>query len=224
MNMTDYETARRTFRLQVPEDYEFTRDVVEHWAAQHPGKLALVAVDERGEHRREISFGELATRLAARRQRPRGARRHGGRARVRDAPAHPRVVRAAARHVPPRRRADAGHDALHGARHRPAHRARAGHGRRRRRGGRGEARRGARAVHVAAPRDRRRHARRGRLRALRRAARARQRRRADRARHARRRPAAPLLHVGHGRGAEDGAAHARLMGAATRSRRASGRT
>ena len=56
MNMTDYEDARRTFRLQVPEDYEFTRDVVEHWAAQHPGKLALVAVDPRGEDRREITL------------------------------------------------------------------------------------------------------------------------------------------------------------------------
>ena len=60
MNMTDYEAARRTFRLHVPDDYEFTRDVVEHWAAQHPGKLALVALDPRGEGRREISFGELA--------------------------------------------------------------------------------------------------------------------------------------------------------------------
>ena len=44
----------------MPEDYEFTRDVVERWAAQHPGKLALVAVDARGEGRREISFGDLA--------------------------------------------------------------------------------------------------------------------------------------------------------------------
>src|SRR3954467_4237784 len=61
MNMTDSEAARRTFRLQVPPDYEFTRDVVEHWAAQHHGKLALVAVDERGEGRREITFGDLAS-------------------------------------------------------------------------------------------------------------------------------------------------------------------
>ncbi|MDX6618470.1 MAG: acetyl-CoA synthetase, partial [Gaiellales bacterium] len=61
MNMTDYEAARKTFRLQVPGDYEFTRDVVERWAAQHPGKLALVAVGAHGGHRREISFGELAT-------------------------------------------------------------------------------------------------------------------------------------------------------------------
>ena len=58
--MTDYETTWRTFRLHVPDDYEFTRDVVEHWAAQHPGKLALVALDPRGEGRREISFGDLA--------------------------------------------------------------------------------------------------------------------------------------------------------------------
>ncbi len=60
MNMTDYETTCRTFRLHVPDDYEFTRDVVEHWAAQHPGKLALVALDPQGEGRREISFGDLA--------------------------------------------------------------------------------------------------------------------------------------------------------------------
>ncbi len=36
MNMTDYEETRRTFRLHVPDDYEFTRDVVEHWAADAP--------------------------------------------------------------------------------------------------------------------------------------------------------------------------------------------
>ena len=171
--MTDYEATCRTFRLHVPDDYEFTRDVVEHWAAQHPGKLALVALDPRGEGRREISFGELATRLAARRQRARGARHHRRRAGVRDAPAHPRVVRAAARDVPPRRDPDAGHDAVHGSRHRPAHRARAGHDRRRRRRGRRQARDGARPVLVAAPRDRRRRTGGGRRRALRRPARAR---------------------------------------------------
>ncbi len=72
MNMTDYETARRTFRLHVPDDYEFTRDVVEAWAAQHPGKLALVALDPRGEGRREITFGELAAASRTRRERARG--------------------------------------------------------------------------------------------------------------------------------------------------------
>ena len=34
MNMTDYAETRRTFRLDVPEDYEFTRDVVDAWAAR----------------------------------------------------------------------------------------------------------------------------------------------------------------------------------------------
>ena len=177
--MTDYESAYRSFRLQVPGDYEFTRDVVEHWAAQHPGKLALVAVDPRGEDRREISFGDLA-RASRRSPTPSRARHQRRRAGVRDAPAHPRVVRAAARDVPPRRRADARHDALHGARHRPAHRARAGHGRRRRRRGRRQARDGARPVPVTAPRDRRRRAGGGRRRALRGPAARRQRRGADR--------------------------------------------
>lgn len=60
MNMTDYEATRREFRLQVPQDYEFTRDVVEHWAAERPGKLALVALDPTGDGRREITFGDLA--------------------------------------------------------------------------------------------------------------------------------------------------------------------
>ena len=73
---------------------------------------------------------------------------------------------------------------------------------------------------LAAPRDRRRRARRGRQRALRRPARARQRRGADAARHARRRPAAPVLHVGHGGRAQDGAAHARLDGRRPRDHRA----
>jgi acyl-coenzyme A synthetase/AMP-(fatty) acid ligase len=60
MNMTDYETTCKTFRLDVPDDYEFTRDVVERWAAQEPGKIALVALDPRGDGRREIAFAELA--------------------------------------------------------------------------------------------------------------------------------------------------------------------
>ena len=113
-------------------------------------------------------------------------------------PAHPRVVRAAARDVPPRRDPDAGHDAVHGARHRPAHRARAGHDRRRRRRGGRQARDGARPVLLAAPRDRRRHTRwrtgDERYDGLRaRASDAEPTARAD----ARRRSAAPVLHLGH---------------------------
>ncbi len=59
MNMTDYEETRRTFHLAVPEDFNYTRDVVGAWAKREPDKLALVAVDTSGENRRQVSFGEM---------------------------------------------------------------------------------------------------------------------------------------------------------------------
>jgi len=58
--MTDYEETRRTFRLQVPEDFNYPRDVVDAWVAREPGKTALVAVDPAGEHRRELTFADLS--------------------------------------------------------------------------------------------------------------------------------------------------------------------
>jgi acyl-coenzyme A synthetase/AMP-(fatty) acid ligase len=60
MNMTDYEETRRTFRLAVPPSFNYTRDVVEAWAREQPSKLALVAVDANGEHRRDFTFGDMA--------------------------------------------------------------------------------------------------------------------------------------------------------------------
>ncbi len=60
MNMTDYEETRRTFRLAVPEDFNYSRDVVGAWSRTHPNKLALVAVDPGGERRRELTFADLA--------------------------------------------------------------------------------------------------------------------------------------------------------------------
>ena len=60
MNMTDYEQTHRTFRLEVPDDFNYTRDVVDAWARREPGKLALVAVDPSGEHRRELTFTDLS--------------------------------------------------------------------------------------------------------------------------------------------------------------------
>ena len=155
MNMTDYETARRTFRLHVPEDYEFTRDVVEHWAAQHPGKLALVALDQRGEGRREITFGDLAR---ASRRVANALEGLGVTAGERAFVMLPRIPE--------------WYELLLGmfrfgvvpmpattlctrARHRAAHRARAGHARGRRRRGRRQAGHRPRPVPVAAPRDRR---------------------------------------------------------------------
>jgi acyl-coenzyme A synthetase/AMP-(fatty) acid ligase len=58
--MTDYEETRQTFRLEVPEDFNYTRDVVEAWARREPSKLALVAVDRTGEGRQEFTFGDVA--------------------------------------------------------------------------------------------------------------------------------------------------------------------
>src|SRR6266542_3464944 len=53
-NMTDYLETRASFRLEVPEVYNYARDVVDAWAAREPGKLALLAVGPDGEQ------GELA--------------------------------------------------------------------------------------------------------------------------------------------------------------------
>src|SRR6266511_3352105 len=58
--MTYYEETRRTFRLQVPDDFNFTRDVVDGWVARKPWKTALVAVDPAGENRRELTFADLS--------------------------------------------------------------------------------------------------------------------------------------------------------------------
>ncbi|MGZ8596069.1 MAG: AMP-binding protein, partial [Actinomycetota bacterium] len=58
-NMTDYEETRRTFRLQVPERFNYARDVVDAWAAREPDRLALLAVDEAGANPRRLTFGDL---------------------------------------------------------------------------------------------------------------------------------------------------------------------
>src|SRR5438445_4916845 len=60
MNMTDYEETRRTFRLHVPSEFNYTRDVVGAWARSDPAKVALVAVSPDGERRRELSFADLS--------------------------------------------------------------------------------------------------------------------------------------------------------------------
>src|SRR6266511_2046056 len=43
-NMTDYLETRASFRLEVPEVYNYARDVVDAWAAREPGKFAELAV------------------------------------------------------------------------------------------------------------------------------------------------------------------------------------
>jgi acyl-coenzyme A synthetase/AMP-(fatty) acid ligase len=59
-NMTDYLQTRATFRLEVPEVYNYARDVVDAWAAREPGKLALLAVGPDGGDPRRYSFADLA--------------------------------------------------------------------------------------------------------------------------------------------------------------------
>ena len=88
-NMTDYLATRASFRLEVPERYNYARDVVDAWAAREPGKLALLAVGPDGGDARRFSFADLAALL-----RPGGpvpGRPGGGQGRpgVRDAAPHP---------------------------------------------------------------------------------------------------------------------------------------
>jgi acyl-coenzyme A synthetase/AMP-(fatty) acid ligase len=59
-NMTDYLQTRASFRLEVPEVYNYARDVVDAWAAREPGKLALLAVGPDGGDPRRFSFADLA--------------------------------------------------------------------------------------------------------------------------------------------------------------------
>jgi acyl-coenzyme A synthetase/AMP-(fatty) acid ligase len=59
-NMTDYLETRSTFRLEVPEVYNYARDVIDAWAAREPDKLALVAVGPDGGDVRRFSFADMA--------------------------------------------------------------------------------------------------------------------------------------------------------------------
>jgi acyl-coenzyme A synthetase/AMP-(fatty) acid ligase len=65
MNMTNYEETKRTFALDVPFGFNFTRDVVDAWAKREPDKVALVRVDANGENREELTFTDIS-RLANR--------------------------------------------------------------------------------------------------------------------------------------------------------------
>src|SRR5215216_7734509 len=59
-NMTDYLRTRASLRLEVPERYNYARDVVDSWAVREPGKLALLAVGPDGGDARRFSFADLA--------------------------------------------------------------------------------------------------------------------------------------------------------------------
>jgi acyl-coenzyme A synthetase/AMP-(fatty) acid ligase len=59
-NMTDYESERRNFRLEVPEYFNFATDVIGKWASD-PNKLAMLWVGQNGEER-HITFAQFAER------------------------------------------------------------------------------------------------------------------------------------------------------------------
>jgi acyl-coenzyme A synthetase/AMP-(fatty) acid ligase len=55
----DYEAAHRGFRWSVPETFNFGVDVVDRWAGERPGHLALIWRNEAGDERR-FTFTEIA--------------------------------------------------------------------------------------------------------------------------------------------------------------------
>jgi acyl-coenzyme A synthetase/AMP-(fatty) acid ligase len=57
--MTDYLATRASFQLEVPERYNYARDVVDVRAAAEPEKLALPVGPDGGDVRR-FSFADLA--------------------------------------------------------------------------------------------------------------------------------------------------------------------
>ena len=59
-NLVDYDSAVRDFRLEVPERFNFGRDVVDRWAAD-PAKLAMLWVGSEGTERR-LTFRHFAER------------------------------------------------------------------------------------------------------------------------------------------------------------------
>ncbi|BDG59656.1 AMP-binding protein [Caldinitratiruptor microaerophilus] len=61
-NIGDYEVARRQFRLEVPERFNWARDVVERWA-QDPHKLAMWWIDDHG-NEKKLTFRHFVDRSA----------------------------------------------------------------------------------------------------------------------------------------------------------------
>ena len=61
----EYEELRRSFRLQVPARFNYTRDVLYRRAEAHPGDLALVAVEPDGRTAARYDFATIASRVAA---------------------------------------------------------------------------------------------------------------------------------------------------------------
>ncbi|RYD04846.1 hypothetical protein N752_13040 [Desulforamulus aquiferis] len=54
-----YEDFKENFKIEVPEDFDFARDIVDRWAEYEPDKRALVYCNDEG-FERSFSFSELA--------------------------------------------------------------------------------------------------------------------------------------------------------------------
>lgn len=61
-NMADYDVARSSFRLDVPERFNAAVDVVDRLAADQSSKLALRMVSPDGSTSEDYTFGDLASR------------------------------------------------------------------------------------------------------------------------------------------------------------------
>ncbi len=57
-HMTDYEAERRSFHINIPEEFNFAIDVIGKWAAD-PDKLAMLWIGPDGKERR-ITFAQFA--------------------------------------------------------------------------------------------------------------------------------------------------------------------
>ena len=54
-----YEDFKANYRLRIPENFNFSYDIIDEWARLEPDKPALLWCDDHG-HEREFSFGELS--------------------------------------------------------------------------------------------------------------------------------------------------------------------
>jgi acyl-coenzyme A synthetase/AMP-(fatty) acid ligase len=59
-DLTRYHQLRQAYQLDVPERFNYARDVVDAWADREPGKPALRAVSNDGQRVRSYTFGELS--------------------------------------------------------------------------------------------------------------------------------------------------------------------
>ncbi len=61
----EYESLRRNFRLEVPDRFNYVRDVLQQRAQTHPSDLALVAVEPDGLTSQRYDFATIAARASA---------------------------------------------------------------------------------------------------------------------------------------------------------------